>query len=77
MYKENCLKSPQEPVKRRWFVIYYMYLDRENAKKSTKEIAELSQTDISNIQKDAKEARNELTTLFFGLDAMVLYEIKD
>lgn len=77
VYKENCLKSPQEPVKRRWFVIYFMYLDRENAKKSTKEIAELYQTDISNIQKDAKEARNELTTLFFGLDAMVLYEIKD
>lgn len=54
-----------------------MYLEREDAKKTTKEIAEIYQTDISNIQKDAKEARNDLTTLFFGLDAMVLYEIRD
>lgn len=62
---------------RRWFVIEYMYLERDDAKKTTKEIAEIYQTDISNIQKDAKEARNDLTTLFFGLDAMVLYEIRD
>lgn len=58
-------------------MIEYMYLEREDAKKTTKEIAEIYQTDISNIQKDAKEARNDLTTLFFGLDAMVLYEIRD
>ena len=77
VYKSNCLNSSQEVMHRRWFVIEYMYLEREDCKKTTKEIAEIYQTDISNIQKDAKEARNDLTTLFFGLDAMVLYEIKD
>lgn len=77
VYKENCLNSSQEVMHRRWFVIEYMYLEREDGKKTTKEIAEIYQTDISNIQKDAKEARSDLTTLFFGLDAMVLYEIRD
>lgn len=77
VYKSNCLNSSQEVMHRRWFVTEYMYLEREDAKKTTKEIAEIYQTDISNIQKDAKEARNDLTTLFFGLDAMVLYEIRD
>ena len=77
VYKSNCLNSSQEVMHRRWFVIEYMYLERGDAKKTTKEIAEIYQTDISNIQKDAKEARNDLTTLFFGLDAMVLYEIRD
>ena len=77
VYKSNCLNSSQEVMNRRWFVIEYMYLEREDTKKTTKEIAEIYQTDISNIQKDAKEARNDLTTLFFGLDAMVLYEIRD
>ena len=77
VYRNNCLNSSQEVMHRRWFVIEYMYLEREDGKKTTKEIAEIYQTDISNIQKDAKEARNDLTTLFFGLDAMVLYEIKD
>nr|DAG03540.1 MAG TPA: hypothetical protein [Siphoviridae sp. ctVOP12] len=77
VYKSNCLNSSQETMHRRWFVIEYMYLESEDTKKTTKEIAEIYQTDISNIQKDAKEARNDLTTLFFGLDAMVLYEIRD
>lgn len=77
VYKNNCLNSSQEVMHRRWFVIEYMYLEREDKKKTTKEIAEIYQTDLSNIQKDAKEARNDLTTLFFGLDAMVLYEIRD
>lgn len=72
VYKRNCLNSSQEVMHRRWFVIEYMYLEREDAKKTTKEIAEIYQTDLSNIQKDAKEARNDLTILFFGLDAYVM-----
>ncbi len=77
VYKRNCLNSAQEVMHRRWFVIEYMYLEREEGKKkTTKEIAEIYQTDISNIQKDAKEARNDLTILFFGLDAMALYELR-
>lgn len=77
VYRSNCLNSSQEVMHRRWAVIEYMYLEREDRKKTTKELAEMYQTDISNIQKDAKEARNDLTILFFGLDAMVLYEIRD
>ncbi|MEI3450525.1 MAG: hypothetical protein V8Q67_03430 [Blautia massiliensis (ex Durand et al. 2017)] len=46
-------------------------------KKTTKELADIDQTDISNIQKDAKEARNTLTTLILGPDAMVLYDFRD
>ena len=30
--------------------------------------------ELSTIQKDAKEARNDLTVLFFGLDAMILHD---
>mgnify|MGYP004483072575 CR=1 FL=1 len=74
VYKSNCLNSSQETMHRRWFVIEYMYLEREDGKKTTKEIAEIYQTDISNIQKDAKEARNDLTVLFFGLDAYAIYD---
>ena len=76
VYRNNCLNSAQEVMHRRWFVIEYMYLDHDQ-KKSTKEIAEIYQTDLTNIQKDAKAARDDLTTLFFGLDAMVLYEFND
>ena len=77
VYKDSCLNSAQDVMHRRWYVIEKMYLNREEQKKTTKELAEIFKTDISNIQKDAKEARNDLTTLFFGLDAMVLYEIRD
>ena len=53
-----------------------MYLNREQ-KKNTKQIAEQFNMELSTIQKDAKEARNDLTVLFFGLDAMVLYDFND
>lgn len=76
VYKDNCLNSASEVMHRRWFVIDMMYLDREK-KRTTKEIAEIYQMELSAIQKDAKEARNDLTILFFGLDAMVMYDIKD
>lgn len=39
-----------------------------------KEIAEFYNMELSTIQKDAKEARNDLTVLFFGLDAMILHD---
>lgn len=76
VYKENCLNSASEVMHRRWFVIDMMYLDRKH-KRTTKEIAEIYQMELSAIQKDAKEARNDLTTLFFGLDAMVMYDLRD
>ena len=76
VYKDNCLNSASEVMHRRWFVIDMMYLDREH-KRTTKEIAEIYQMELSAIQKDAKEARNDLTILFFGLDAMVTYDLRD
>lgn len=76
VYKDNCLNSASEVMHRRWFVIDMMYLDREH-KRTTKEIAEMYQMELSAIQKDAKEARNDLTILFFGLDAMATYELRD
>ena len=51
---------------RRWFVIEYMYLEREDAKKTTKEIAEIYQTDLSNIQKDAKGRKRSDYIYFLG-----------
>lgn len=73
VYKKECEASSNEIIQRRWKVIQMMYLDREK-KKSTKEIAEFYNMELSTIQKDAKEARNDLTVLFFGLDAMILHD---
>lgn len=73
VYESECRASSLEVMHRRWEVIRMMYLDR-NGKKNTKQIAEQYNMELSTIQKDAKEARNDLTVLFFGLDAMVLYD---
>ena len=73
VYQRECETSSNEIIQRRWKVIRMMYLDREK-KKSTKEIAEFYNMELSTIQKDAKEARNDLTVLFFGLDAMILHD---
>ena len=73
VYRKECETSSNEIIQRRWKVIQMMYLDREK-KKSTKEIAEFYNMELSTIQKDAKEARNDLTVLFFGLDAMILHD---
>ena len=73
VYQRECETSSNEIIQRRWKVIQMMYLDREK-KKSTKEIAEFYNMELSTIQKDAKEARNDLTVLFFGLDAMILHD---
>ena len=64
VYQRECETSSNEIIQRRWKVIQMMYLDREK-KKSTKEIAEFYNMELSTIQKDAKEARNDLTVLFF------------
>ena len=76
VYKKECDNSSLDVMHRRWEVIEMMYLNREQ-KKNTKQIAEQFNMELSTIQKDAKEARNDLTVLFFGLDAMVLYDFND
>ncbi len=74
VYKMDCMNSASEVKKRRWAIIEMMYLDREK-KKNTREIADFYQMELSGIQKEAKMARSDLTILFFGLDAMVVYDL--
>lgn len=76
VYEKECAASSLDVMHRRWNVISMMYLDRKE-KKNTKQIAEFYNMELSTIQKDAKEARNDLTVLFFGLDAMVLYDFAE
>lgn len=74
VYKVDCQTSSSEVKRRRWDIVQMMYLDRD-AKKTTKQIAEYYNMELSGIQKEAKAARSDLTILFFGLDAMVMYEL--
>ncbi len=74
VYKMDCMNSASEVKKRRWAIIEMMYLDRKK-KKNTREIADFYQMELSGIQKEAKMARSDLTILFFGLDAMVVYDL--
>ncbi len=74
VYKMDCMNSASEVKKRRWAIIEMMYLDRKK-KKNTSEIADFYQMELSGIQKEAKMARSDLTILFFGLDAMVVYDL--
>ena len=50
-------------------VIEYLYLSENNL--NTKEIAELEGEDVRTIQNDAKQAREDLTALIFGLDGVI------
>ena len=54
---------------RQYRVIWNMYLSEK--KMNTKEIAELEGEDIRTIQNDAKQARDDLTALIFGLDGVL------
>ena len=74
VYKVDCQTSSSEVKRRRWDIVQMMYLDRVE-KKTTKQIAEYYNMELSGIQKEAKAARSDLTILFFGLDAMVMYDL--
>ena len=76
VYRADCQTSSSEVKRRRWDIVRMLYLDREE-KKTTKQIAEYYNMELSGIQKEAKAARSDLTILFFGLDAMVLYELDE
>ena len=54
---------------RQYRVIEHLYLS--NNKLNTKEIAELEGEDVRTIQNDAKQAREDLTALIFGLDGVI------
>lgn len=74
VYRADCQTSSSEVKRRRWDIVQMMYLDREE-KKTTKQIAEYYNMELSGIQKETKAARSDLTILFFGLGAMVMYEL--
>ena len=70
IYKEDCESSTSETKKRQWRVIESMYL--ADKRMTTKEIADKEGQDIRTIQQDAKNAREDLTALIFGLDGMLV-----
>ena len=69
VYSKECESSASKVKQRQYRVIEYMYLS-EN-KLNTKEIAELEGEDVRTIQNDAKQAREDLTALIFGLDGVI------
>ena len=68
VYRKECESSASKVKQRQYRVIEYLYLS-EN-KLNTKEIAELEGEDVRTIQNDAKQAREDLTALIFGLDGV-------
>lgn len=69
VYRKECEGSASKVKQRQYRVIEYLYLS-EN-KLDTKEIAELEGEDVRTIQNDAKQAREDLTALIFGLDGVI------
>ena len=69
VYRKECERSASKVKQRQYRVIEYLYLS-EN-KLNTKEIAELEGEDVRTIQNDAKQAREDLTALIFGLDGVI------
>lgn len=69
VYRKECENSASKVKQRQYRVIEYLYLS-EN-KLNTKEIAELEGEDVRTIQNDAKQAREDLTALIFGLDGVL------
>lgn len=69
VYRKECESSASKVKQRQYRVIEHLYLS-EN-KLNTKEIAELEGEDVRTIQNDAKQAREDLTALIFGLDGVI------
>lgn len=69
VYRKECESSASKVKQRQYRVIEYLYLS-EN-KLNTREIAELEGEDVRTIQNDAKQAREDLTALIFGLDGVI------
>lgn len=69
IYRKECESSASKVKQRQYRVIDHMYLSEK--KLNTKEIAELEGEDVRTIQNDAKQAREDLTALIFGLDGVL------
>lgn len=66
IYKISCRESPYQEEKRRWRVIYALYLSDEP--KTVQEIAEEEYINERTVYKDVKAACKRLTALIFGID---------
>lgn len=68
VYKIICEQSQVEEDKRRYRVVYHMYLAKE--KKLISEISELQFVTERTIFNDLKKAHEELAVLIFGVDGL-------
>lgn len=68
-YKTECENSGNPVLQRRWDVISKMYLEDE--KMDTKRLAEKYCVDPRVIQADAKQGREDIKILLFGIEALV------
>lgn len=68
-YQTECENSGNPVMQRRWDVISKMYL--EDQKMDTKRLAEKYCVDPRVIQADAKQGREDIKILLFGIEALV------
>lgn len=68
-YQTECENSGSPVMQRRWDVISKMYL--EDQKMDTKRLAEKYCVDPRVIQADAKQGREDIKILLFGIEALV------
>lgn len=65
-YRRQCESSSKPEVKRRWRIIYQMFLAEETS--TAQEIADAEHISLSMVYTVVDTACEELSTLFFGLD---------
>jgi len=70
LYKTYCDRSPKEEDRRRYRVIYWLYLDHEP--KTADELADEEYTDKRTIYRDISIAVEQLTAFIFGIDGINL-----
>ena len=70
LYKTYCDKSPKEEDRRRYRVIYWLYLDYEP--KTAFELAGMEHVDERTIYRDVTAAVEQLTAFFFGVGGINL-----
>lgn len=68
VYKLQCESSPREVERRRWLILYRMYLADEAM--DTKAIADSLSLDIRAVQRELNHAREDLKVLLFGASAL-------
>jgi len=70
LYKTYCDRSPKEEDRRRYRVIYWLYLDHEP--KTADELADEEYTEKRTIYRDISMAVEQLTAFIFGIDGINL-----